>query len=560
MKLMSKMMLGFLSVCLLSMFGFTYIIFGLDNANELGKKLKTVELPRTVLVYHVIENFHKEVSLFRAYMLYGREADIDTSKKLDEANDRLYRELINGAQSGDNRERYKKMSELDSKYSEVFFQKLYPALKAGNQDAVLVHAVEMRRYIDELDKLSSEVEASRIKALTDIVDISVAGLETLVQISISIAIISLLLGMSVAYFLARNINNPIKEVMKVIDQAAAGDLTVQAHVSTKDEIGIMTNSFNRMLNDFKNLIVVINNNAQNLAASSEELTASADQSALASQQVAHSIVSVSHGADDQLLTVSKTNDMVQSIALIIENANSNANQASSSAMSATEKASSGSADMNKAICQMEVIASTTTHMAEVINKLGTSSQEISKILDSISAIASQTNLLALNAAIEAARAGEQGRGFAVVAEEVRKLAEQSQLATEQIAHLVIDIQKETKNAILDMETAAKEVRSGTEIITVAGETFTDIVRMVNDATTKVNAITIDIQKIDNGSKLIVNSVSDINDITKRTASETQTVSAATEEQSASMEEIASASAELSRMSQDLSEAIAKFKT
>ena len=110
-------------------------------------------------------------------------------------------------------------------------------------------------------------------------------------------------------------------------------------------------------------------------------------------------------------------------------------------------------------------------LRNVINGLDQRSKEIGSIVDLITEVAEQTNLLALNAVIEAARVGEQGRGFAVVAEEVRKLAEQSRNAADEIGKLVRETQAESGNAVNSMQDGVKKVRAGTEAVLSSGETF-----------------------------------------------------------------------------------------
>jgi len=179
-------------------------------------------------------------------------------------------------------------------------------------------------------------------------------------------------------------------------------------------------------------------------------------------------------------------------------------------------------------------------------------------VDTISGLAGQTNLLALNAAIEAARAGEQGRGFAVVAEEVRKLAEQSQDAAKKIAELIGEIQEDTDKAVVAMTDGTREVKTGAEVVNAAGSAFKEIADLVTQVSSQVKEISAAIQQMASGSQQIVAAVKRIDGLSKKSASESQTVSAATEEQLASMEEIANSSEALAKLAQDLQAAVAKF--
>jgi len=208
--------------------------------------------------------------------------------------------------------------------------------------------------------------------------------------------------------------------------------------------------------------------------------------------------------------------------------------------------------------QMQSINQTVKHSSLLVRKLGDRSMEIGQIIETISAIANQTNLLALNAAIEAARAGEQGRGFSVVAEEVRKLAEESQASAKQIATLIGAIQTETTQAVSAMEAGNKEVQTGSEVVVSAGQSFTNIVQRVNEVSEQVQGISATMQRLADGGQNIVNSVSQVEVVTKTTVSQTQRVSASTQEQSAAMEEIASNSQGLAKMAEKLKDIVRAF--
>ena len=208
---------------------------------------------------------------------------------------------------------------------------------------------------------------------------------------------------------------------------------------------------------------------------------------------------------------------------------------------------------------MARIEQTVSSSAKVVTKLGEQSQEIGQIIDTISGIAGQTNLLALNAAIEAARAGEQGRGFAVVAEEVRKLAEQSGQAAQQITGLISEIQKDTLQAVSAMQQGTQEVTAGMQAVSAAGDSFRSIVHTIQEVSSQVKVIASAIEEMAQGSVHVSEAIQKIEVVSQETMGQTQSVSAATEEQSATMEEIAASSRSLVGLASELQKAIERFK-
>ena len=197
-------------------------------------------------------------------------------------------------------------------------------------------------------------------------------------------------------------------------------------------------------------------------------------------------------------------------------------------------------------------------VSAVIARLGERSKEIGDIVETISGIAGQTNLLALNAAIEAARAGEHGKGFSVVAEEVRKLAEQSEEATQHISTLIRSIQDETEKAVVTMDQGTKEVERGRESVGSAGKAFGEIRLVVADVEESSNTVTERIQGLQQNIRNIVSSIANVTQEARKVAAESQSVSAATEEQAAGMQEIASGSRSLAMLAQNMQEAANKF--
>lgn len=385
-------------------------------------------------------------------------------------------------------------------------------------------------------------------------------LNSLMMMFLFLTLISLIVGIFITYKMTLSIVKPIDVIRQISEKVADGDLRIgRLNIISQDELGQLAGSFEKMTTNMVALIRKIQAGAEQVAASSEELTAGAEQSAQAVSQVAGTISDVANGAEEQLKAVDKTSAVVVQLSTGIQQVAASSNQVAEQSIQAADKAKEGSASVEKAVSQMLHIEQTVNNSAEVIAKLGEGSKEIGQIVDTISGIAGQTNLLALNAAIEAARAGEQGKGFAVVAEEVRKLAEQSQAATEKIAALICDIKKDTDKAVIAMGEGTREVKVGTEVVTMAGHTFKEIATLVTQVSEQVMSISAAIRQMASSTQEIVEAVGKIDEHSKTAVGQAQSVSAATEEQSAAMEEIASSSQNLAKLAENLQTAINQFR-
>ncbi|EGO64872.1 methyl-accepting chemotaxis protein [Acetonema longum] len=377
---------------------------------------------------------------------------------------------------------------------------------------------------------------------------------------IGISLAAILLALIVGLIISRMITNPLNIMLKNVQTVAAGDLRVQAlNMKSTDEVGQLATAFDMMVANLLSVVRQVSLAAQQVAASSEELTASSEQSAQAATLVANSISSVANGANEQLTAVDETSAVVEQMSAGIQQIAANTNQVAGQSAQTADKAQEGGKSVERAVVQMGTIEKTSQAVAETIARLNEKSKEIGQIVDTIAGIAGQTNLLALNAAIEAARAGEQGRGFAVVAEEVRKLAEESQDAAKKIAGLIGEIQNDTGEAVTAMHDGAREVKTGAEVVNVAGVAFQEIVGLVSQVSSQVREISAAIQQMAGGSQQIVDSVKQIGSLSKTSAAESQSVSGATEEQLASMEEISGSSEALAKLAQELQEVVAKFR-
>lgn len=433
---------------------------------------------------------------------------------------------------------------LQNKNAEAYAQYV-----ANMDSATTAYVMSMRDYTLYIQALSEKMN----------VNIQAAEARAIQLLTGSIIIAFVIMGLT-GWLINRMIANPLQLMVAVCGELAAGDFREKPRkVSRKDEIGQVADALANMRSSLRSVLKRVNESTEHVAASSEELTASSEQSAQAANQVATSINDVANGSNEQLIAANEASAVVEQMSASIQQVAANTNLVAEQSAKAADKAKEGGQSVEKAVKQMGQVEETVNTSAKVVAKLGERSKEIGQIVDTISGIAGQTNLLALNAAIEAARAGEQGRGFAVVAEEVRKLAEQSQEAAGKIADMIGEIQGDTDKAVVAMNEGTREVKTGAEVVNVAGIAFQEIVEMVTQVSGQVREISAAIQQMAGGSQQIVGAVKKIDGLSKASTAEAQSVSAATEEQLASMEEIASSSQTLAKLAQDLQAEVAKFQ-
>lgn len=279
-----------------------------------------------------------------------------------------------------------------------------------------------------------------------------------------LSLAALALGTVATLFLSRSLSARVASMVRMMQEIASNNLGVDdIPVTCEDELGRANRALNIMKNNLRAMIQSIAQTAEHLASASEQISSSAAQQA--------------QSAETQKDQASQVATAMQEMSSTVQQVSENSNRAAEASRQAAETALHGGGTVDETLAKMRMIASAVSGTAKKVEELGKRSDEIGRIVGVIDDIADQTNLLALNAAIEAARAGEQGRGFAVVADEVRKLAERTTSATKEIAHMIKNIQDETRLAVTAMETGTRQVEEGVTSTAEAGKSLKQIIDM-----------------------------------------------------------------------------------
>lgn len=300
------------------------------------------------------------------------------------------------------------------------------------------------------------------------------------------------------------------ELLIEVDPVSRGDLTIRANV-TEDEIGTVADSYNATIGSLRRIVAQVQTAARQMA----ETTSTSEVSAQGLSVEALRQTEEINAALDQLQGMSKT----------IREVAASAEQAEAAVQQANQTVSEGDVAMDRTVKGILAIQETVTETSKKVKRLGSSSQEISKVVKLIGRFAAQTNLLALNASIEATRAGEEGRGFAVVANEVRSLARQSAAATADITKIVANIQTETNEVVAAMETGTEQVVTGTKLVDETRRSLNKITAVSTQIGALVEAIAQATVTQSQASEEVTQTMNDVAAIAGKTSTEANQVSA-----------------------------------
>lgn len=373
------------------------------------------------------------------------------------------------------------------------------------------------------------------------------------------SMVGILIGFLAAFLIAYTVHAPLRRIGKSVNRASEGDLTQVIPSLANDEVGKLANRTNMMIEKMSDLISKNKELTYNVSESSDQLLKRTEISAHLMEDMATKAEEMNSNTEMQADLTSKSKITINEMSTVIQTVAENAQDVSTSAFSATNIAQDGGKQIDMAIRQIAIISDTVNSTANIVEDLGTKSQEIGQIIDLITNIASQTNLLALNAAIEAARAGEQGRGFAVVAEEVRKLAEESEEATKRIALLIEQVQGETDKAVSAMQSGTNEVANGTEVVAKAGEAFEQIIVAVEKVNEQIQEMSAASEEMAASAETALDSIEQTTLTAEENAVLARQISQMAEEQMAGSQEINASLDNLNSIVQDLETSIEYFK-
>lgn len=375
---------------------------------------------------------------------------------------------------------------------------------------------------------------------------------------IMVGVISLLGAGVLAFFFSNSISKPIEQIVVAMDKVKTGDFKVKSEYKSSDEIGALSDSFNIMVENVATLIKNTQTAVGEVRSSAETLSENADQTSIAAEEVAKTITEIAEGASEQAQDAERGTHIASELSEQFGSLSEISNLMSTEAQQAIEKNEAG-VRVVKSLQEKTTENNVASYkVSEAISELEIKSNAIGSIVQTISAISDQTNLLALNASIEAARAGEHGRGFAVVADEIRKLAEESNKAAEEIKNIVGDIQEQSRSTVAIMSDMTSRSEEQAEVVSEVNDAFGSIDQSIAQITGKIGDITTTIDLLSTSKDKMLQAIEGISAVSEETAAASEEVSASMEEQSAAVEQVSSSAEQLNALAEELQEQVSKF--
>ncbi|MBD2610985.1 methyl-accepting chemotaxis protein [Nostoc punctiforme FACHB-252] len=535
-KIKDLTLLGF-SIPTVLMIGFSVMVY--TTSNQISQTFRQVGISQTALVgkgrmYIDLINMDRRI---RRYILDPQTNNdaLDLYQK-DQRDFQDAFELVDKTiENLKQKERLKSMYQLYiafDKSKDDFINK--QILLINNNADKSRNLQNLNLYIEKFERISNDFEVNENQILEQSVTSTKSALFSLSVITIIASILSLLIAVAATFFIAQVLSKKLAKAVEVADKISVGDLTqtvIGGANNTKDEVGQLLKAFENMSQSLNTLIRQVQQSGIQVTSSTTQIAASGKQlEGTITEQVA-STNEVTAAAKEIFATSKELVKTMEEVAGM--------SQATTTAAGDSQK------DLLRMEATMRQLAEATNSIAARLGVISEKANNINNIVVTITKVADQTNLLSLNAAIEAEKAGEYGLGFAVVAREIRRLADQTAVATLDIEQMVKQMQSSVSTGVMEMDKFAAEVGRSVEDVANISTQVGQIIEQVQYLAPRFEAVNQGTETQSQGAQQISDAMVQLSSTSLQTAD--------------SLREINSAIAQLNQVAQGLRQEISRFQ-
>jgi methyl-accepting chemotaxis protein len=536
-------------------------IIGLQQAGRRSEALVSEMRHEQESVQQVAYRMLQEVAAGMRYLNSSSAADGERYIALANDADQLRRSVVKlPALSSAERGRLEELGTLQGTV-EVGISGAHAYKAIGRPAEAAALLAKTSASLDQVDRTIEGLRAEGQRRMADRQGSASATLRKNESALLGVVVLAILVGLLSGITTSRAVTRPLGALSHDMDAIGRGDLRrsdIQRQATGASEYEALAASFDKARERLRDLVGEMQRQSDDVAAAAAELAASAGGASESTQHVATAVTEMAHGAGLQLDVLNGAGSAVTQLAASGRTIDEAVKESRSRGQEIRVSANSTALEIGRAVDTLLAAREVFDRSATEIKGLRESLAIVDDFATTISEIASQTNLLALNAAIEAARAGDAGRGFAVVAEEVRKLAEQSGKAAQEVTQNVGRIREGVLGTSRAVESGTTQMRDVTKIADAARQALAQIQAGVE----RVEAASARVSEAVSGNAAAIASVEDAiakaSDTAQSHAAAAEEVAAATEETSASVEELEATSHMLNDSARRVRERVQEF--